>query len=298
MKLKILATTLVSSAAACPGSPSFMHAKCDMSVVFQNSCPEVVAEITGRVSSADWSDPHNGGTYTITASSDTSIAGQRVTGDKKYTDKFDFILTAGDGTCTVEACSESQVSSLIDYSTNYCNLHSLYCNSADDCTTVGTELTYAESYSSCSQHDNVCVVKALHSPMMQAKDDEPCCNSCLVEGEEKYFSVDTRADLCGESCMTPSDFPKYKIFEKGLEKADKDNMCESLGYPVYTETEVHGFGPIKATVDMYAHDSKSYKLMNEVECVAPTVECVYNDAGDSQCCTQGEFCVPGVGCRC
>ena len=55
------------------------------------------------------------------------------------------------------ACSESQVNSVIDYSTNYCNLHSLYCNSSDGCPTAGTDLTYSESYSSCSQHDDVCV---------------------------------------------------------------------------------------------------------------------------------------------
>jgi len=157
-----------------------------MGVVFQNSCPEVVAEITGRVSSADWSDPHNGGTYTITASSDTSIAGQRVTGDEKYTDKFDFSLTAGDGTCTVEACSESQVNSIKDYSTNYCNLHSLYCNSADGCSTVGTELTYAESYSSCSQHDNVCVAKkVLEEDIVMTK--KATIGGGVVKKIEKYL---------------------------------------------------------------------------------------------------------------
>ncbi len=42
---------------------------------------------------------------------------------------------------------------------NFCNLHSLYCNSSEGCPTAGADLTYTESYSDCSQHDNVCVVK-------------------------------------------------------------------------------------------------------------------------------------------
>jgi tripeptidyl-peptidase-1 len=31
---------------------------------------------------------------------------------------------------------------------------------------------------------------------------------------------------------------------------------------------------------------------------APENVCVYNDVGDSQCCTGGEMCIAGVGCRC
>jgi len=118
--------------------------------------------MTARVNSADWVDPHNGGTYTITESEFPNLSGQRVTGDGKYTDKFDFFFTEGEPDypmCIAIACSESQVFSISDYSTNYCNLHSLYCNSADGCPTVGADLTYDETYHRCRQHDNVCVAK-------------------------------------------------------------------------------------------------------------------------------------------
>lgn len=56
-----------------------------------------------------------------------------------YTDKMDLMFAAS-GTaagnamgCEVTACSESQVTSYADFSTNYCNLRNLYCGSDDGC---------------------------------------------------------------------------------------------------------------------------------------------------------------------
>jgi len=164
--MKISTTTIFLTAAsftlsgACPGSPARTHAKCDMGVTFTSSCEAVLTEINARVAGKNgWSDPHNNGHYSIKNQTNSYLSGQRITGDNKYTDFFDFSFTptAAKG-CTVEACSESQVNSLIDYSTNYCNLHSLYCSAASGCPTVGADLSYSEVYKSCSQHDNVCVV--------------------------------------------------------------------------------------------------------------------------------------------
>jgi lipocalin len=128
-------------------------------VTFQNSCSDVSSEMVSRASGENgWTDPHNGGVYSFTSSSPSDITGTRTTGDGKYTDKYDFHFEeTSASTCTVSACSESQVMSVLDYSTNYCNLHSLYCNSSEGCPTAGKDLTYSEKYSSCSQHDNVCV---------------------------------------------------------------------------------------------------------------------------------------------
>ena len=174
MKFSTISLALLPfTAMACPGSGAAMHAKCQMDVSFDNSCDSVMSEMTGRVNSKTWTDPHNGGIYSITryeflylystllksllSSNSTYLAGQRITGDGKYTDKFDFYLTPSGSGCSVEACSESQVSSIIDYSTNYCNLHDLYCSSKDGCPTVGSDLTYTEKYSQCIQHDDVCI---------------------------------------------------------------------------------------------------------------------------------------------
>merc|ERR1711924_406066 len=59
--------------------------------------------------------------------------------------------------CAVAACSESQVTSVYDYSTNYCNLHDLYCGKGDGCNQVNKnlDLSFEENNVNCSsgQHD-------------------------------------------------------------------------------------------------------------------------------------------------
>lgn len=159
MIYQTIALALLPLTLGCPGSPAFMHAKCEMGLSFENSCDAVLEEMSSRINS-DWVDPHNGGIYSMTSMNSTSMTGQRVTGDGKYTDLFDFSLQSSGSGCEVDACSESQVNSIKDYSTNYCNLHSLYCSSADGCTVVKTQLSYEEKYTSCSQHDDVCVAQS------------------------------------------------------------------------------------------------------------------------------------------
>ena len=85
-----------------------------------------------------------------------------------------------------------------------------------------------------------------------AKNQPQCCKGpCTNEGELKYYSNPKLAPFCGESCIKPSDFLKFKLFEPGLKLATSDNMCDTLGYSEYKETEIHGFGPIKIAVDLY-----------------------------------------------
>jgi len=158
-KLSLLLVALAgASAGKCPGSAAWIHAKCEFSVAFTGaSCAVVQAEVAARIKGTDgWCDPHNKGTYTLDKSSPTEMDIHRKTGDGKYTDKQ--VLTfaaAANGGCTMSACSESQVTSVMDYSTNYCDLHDLYCGSADKCKFVVTDLSYSENNISCSsgQHD-------------------------------------------------------------------------------------------------------------------------------------------------
>ena len=139
--------------------------------------------------------------------------------------------------------------------------------------------------------------------------DEPCCvDECTVDGEEKYYSIDTRHDLCGECCMKPEDYNLYHIFEKGLEKApDGDNSpCTTLGFPKYTETVTHGALNIKMTLDLYDHADEEpaklcgphvhFAIMEDGDCPNGTTLC--QEGGEDSCCTQGEMCIPNVGCRC
>merc|ERR1712070_438727 len=114
---------------SCPGSASFAHAKATVSATFTEDCATVKTEVVARAKgSADgsWTDPHNKGVYTVTSNSGSSIALSHLTGNKKYTDKL--LLTFSDtanGGCSLAGCSESQVFSVLDMSTNYCNLHDL-----------------------------------------------------------------------------------------------------------------------------------------------------------------------------
>ena len=155
-----------ASSSSCPGSPAVIHAKCEMTVTFPHStCQEVREEIFGRIAGErNWADPHNGGTYTLLSSNSNTLQGSRRTGDDKYTDLFqlNFDSSNTENSCIVNACSESQVTSVLDYSTNYCNLHSLYCNAdGDGCPIVQHELQYKEDFKNCRQHE---ATKCLANP--------------------------------------------------------------------------------------------------------------------------------------
>ena len=81
--------------------------------------------------------------------------------------------------------------------------------------------------------------------------DERCCVECTVEGEIKYYSIDTLWDRCGECCMNPDKYWIYHIFESGLTEAEVDNPCEQFGYTEYEKTETHGAMGITMTLDKY-----------------------------------------------
>ncbi len=144
----------------CPGSPSWEHAKCKMVVKFHNvPCSTVEHEINLRLTSPDWVDPHNHGQYgeledKYDKKGGDYIKGQRLSGNKKYIDLFTFSLTPDHefGGCRAIACSESQVLSILDFNTNYCNLRNLYCNSHEGCNVMEYELGYEEELIKCGQH--------------------------------------------------------------------------------------------------------------------------------------------------
>ena len=82
-----------------------------------------------------------------------------------------------------------------------------------------------------------------------AKDEEMCCEGECEGDLQKYYSIDTRHNMCGECCMLDSDYDKYKLFEPGLTKANVSSPCLPLGYPTYDSTVTHGGGPIQMTLD-------------------------------------------------
>merc|ERR1712166_896209 len=71
---------------------------------------------------------------------------------------------------------------------------------------------------------------------MDTKLAEPCCTSCSVAGQVKYFSVDKTHNMCGEACMKPSQYKLYKIFEPGLTLATDNTPCADHKFHTYDST--------------------------------------------------------------
>jgi len=154
----------------CPGSGSFIHASMKVTAKASASCDDVKSEIQARANAqGGWKDPHNGGIYSVLEVDGNVIKTQRTTnpatsvGGKVYTDKQSFQLTDASGSCQIKACSESQGTSVGDFSTNYCDIRNLYCGKSDGCSPVSKDFTTVEESHSGSigaGHDfSACIVQ-------------------------------------------------------------------------------------------------------------------------------------------
>lgn len=184
------AVPFLASAYHCPGSASTIHASCKVTVTANAPCEQVKTEMMARVdgqSSGLWHDPHNNGTYSPTNAS-SGLGFQRLTGNKKYTDQMLFDFVDSGNSCEISGCSESQVFSIADFSTNYCNLRMLYCGSADGCKPVKFDFT--------SQETQV-------DPSPGAGHDQ---SACLKTSEAQGFLATT-------SSCPPKDFETVKDFD-------------------------------------------------------------------------------------
>ena len=132
-------------------------------VNFSNDCQTVQSEMDKRINgqaTGKWFDPHNNGTYTLLSKTTELFELSRTTGDGKYTDLINFVFGAVDNTqCNVFACSESQVFSIEDYGTNFCNIHDLYCDEPG-CNPF-MKLFYDEEEAKCTKADQaVCTASS------------------------------------------------------------------------------------------------------------------------------------------
>ena len=152
----------------CPGSTAFFNAGCKMRIYMKEECDIIYDEIVKeRLENDNWIDPHNQGTYKIIdqSFSNSYLLLSRETGTgswKKYIDKIaltfiNYTTTTNNNNnnghgygCVIEACSESQSNSILDHSTNYCNIHDLYCNDKE--CQPHSILHYTEELVKCNQH--------------------------------------------------------------------------------------------------------------------------------------------------
>lgn len=225
----------------CPGSKAFLtHAKTKLNVSFENACSDVSKTIQSRANGSqngEWTDPHNKGIYTVDSASSSRIELHRDTGDGKYTDKMIFTLSESDGKCQVTACSESQVTSIKDFSTNYCNLHDLYCSDAG-CNDPSSTLDYTENIVENSSGQ--------HSQSDCYKVSAPA--NLLFAAQDQTTLYEIKDGTCGQTSLDSKYAPYAEKFDSSL----KEGTCASQGYTVPAGSESHSV-PIlgKITIEKF-----------------------------------------------
>jgi len=182
----LLAVGIAVAAAdmTCPSTSAAIACGMKVTTNASASCADVLGEMKARIAGqyGAWHDPHNNGTYSVESYGGT-FSTSRLTGDGKYTDKQIFTLTDQNGSCLIEACSRSQVFSIGDFGTNYCDVKMLFCGSKDGCKPVKNDFA---------------VGKETTSKFAQASVDMGAC----LKVSEAQVPVGRG---CGFSCKTVSD---------------------------------------------------------------------------------------------
>merc|ERR1711865_1359151 len=147
----LLAVGIAVAAAdmTCPSTSAAIACGMKVTTNASASCADVLGEMKARIAGqyGAWHDPHNNGTYSVESYGGT-FSTSRLTGDGKYTDKQIFTLTDQSGSCLIEACSRSQVFSIGDAGTNYCDVKMLFCGSKDGCKPVKNDFTVGQETTS------------------------------------------------------------------------------------------------------------------------------------------------------
>merc|ERR1711865_1199947 len=166
-----VATTAEGS--KCPASSKSPHAQTELKLTADASCNDVATESQARIAAnqgGQWADPHNGGSYSLDSASSKLINAHRLTGSASipqggpFRDDLRFTLTQNGAFCHVDACSVSQVTSVLDFSGGYCNVRNLVCGSELGCTVQKHDFSFTENSIDTSQgasHDpEKCIVTA------------------------------------------------------------------------------------------------------------------------------------------
>ncbi|CAD7956601.1 unnamed protein product [Amoebophrya sp. A120] len=260
-----------------------VHATCVLKIPVQEvPCKTVFEEITLRGSERSlWVDPHNMGTYAITytdparkgrtAPDDDLFKGSIVEVDRQtklrdpktnqpYTDKIILRLLEVTETgktrptCNVYACSMSQVKSVRDGSTNYCNIKNLICghksenNREKNCPVMQYsfgDLGWTKSldeggldFGSCTQHDDK---ECKSGEYLELEPEENPVRQLEVYDDAKQ--VPARKDRRTRRDSTSSS-SALEVFDDGSSQAPDDEetnttiSMSSMGAPnAFTGTE-------------------------------------------------------------
>ncbi|KAK3611300.1 hypothetical protein CHS0354_015714 [Potamilus streckersoni] len=123
-----------------------LHASCKVEWTFGISCDQVKQRLVSQFEA--WKTADNcasGGEkclYTLKTNTDTMVAGTHETPVHHYIDDVSFTLTPSGSTCSVSGSSRSEIwYAVLDYGTNYCNMHNLITGSGLDKVSGYTEKT-------------------------------------------------------------------------------------------------------------------------------------------------------------
>jgi len=271
MKAVIACLSLITTSVVgmkCPSSGSLIHAGVEVTAVADASCKRVRAEVQARISVTNgWTDPHNGGIYSLLSEADNELETQRTTnpktaiGGKVYTDKQIFTFTdVADGKCQIEACSQSQGMSVYDASTNYCDIHDLYCNDAvcnpvDSFSTEETKVS--PNFGSGGKDPKACLPKEATSFMTVARAASMKCPSsgsrihagvevtAVADASCKRVKAEVQARISGANGWTdPHNSGIYSLLseaENELKTQRTTNPKTSIGGKVYTDKQIFTF---------------------------------------------------------
>eukprot|EP00929_Paragymnodinium_shiwhaense_P066000 TRINITY_DN3306_c0_g1_i10.p1 TRINITY_DN3306_c0_g1~~TRINITY_DN3306_c0_g1_i10.p1 ORF type:complete len:355 (+),score=85.94 TRINITY_DN3306_c0_g1_i10:73-1137(+) len=309
-----VAAVLAGTAAGmkCPGSKAWPHASCEVTVTAVASCATVAAEIKARASGSNgWTDPHNGGVYSVLSSSATEIQTQRTTNPKKavggkvYTDKQIFTLAEENGSCKIEACSESQGVSVKDFSTNYCDLRNLYCDAADGCKPVTKDFSVTENEVKPSlfagKDKSVCIAKpavledvafasteGMKCPGTKAWGPHASCEvTATAAASCATVAAEIKARATGSNGWTdPHNGGIYSVVDSSdteIATQRTSNPAKAVGGQVYTDKQIFTL----------TEDNGSCKIQACSESQGSSVK----DFSTNYCDLRNLFCASEDGCK-
>ncbi|XP_046556940.1 uncharacterized protein LOC124266180 [Haliotis rubra] len=119
-----------------------LRASCNVDWTFSLSCTDVQDKLVGQI--GRWTGPDgcaDGGEkclYKLVSKTKTQVKATRETPKQRYVDDLTFTFTQDRNKCNVAGVSRSRAwYAVLDYGTNYCNLHNLI---------VGAELDKSQGY--------------------------------------------------------------------------------------------------------------------------------------------------------
>merc|ERR1712166_1033593 len=274
MMLRTLLAVGIAVATAdmtCPSTPASLACGMKVTTTASASCADVLGEMNARIAGqyGAWHDPHNNGTYSVESYGGT-FSTSRLTGDGKYTDKQIFTLTDQSGSCLIEACSRSQVNSLFDKGTNYCDVKMLFCGSNDGCKPVKNDFLVGQETTSklaqasvdmgaCLKVSTAAVVPEIASPKAVPVGGDPDdCHDPLNPG------------ACGCPCLVAHDCEVCGTFR--FSAVCRDGTCQATGLDADAQTSLYkisGGDCGQATLNSkYASYAEKFAGLTEGTCAA------------------------------